>query len=67
MKRLLAFCCVLLIAAGLAGCGKRARLRTPTDERARQERESAEERLEDFSDERYEERSEGDPEPPDGP
>ncbi|MBI1391666.1 MAG: hypothetical protein GC152_02885 [Alphaproteobacteria bacterium] len=55
MKKVLVLIAAALIAsASLSSCGKKARLRSPTDDRARAERESAQEKAEDFSDERYE-------------
>ncbi len=64
MKRLVAIVLVALFAGGgLAACGKKARLRTPTDERARQAKEDRAEQIEEFSDERYEERAREDEEP----
>ena len=45
-----------LFALGVTGCGKKARLRTPTDERIRQERANREEQAKDYSDKRYEDR-----------
>ncbi|MEO1015104.1 MAG: hypothetical protein AAFX08_07945 [Pseudomonadota bacterium] len=68
MKRFIAIALIALIAGGsLAACGKKARLRTPSNERARQERESGAEKIETFSDERFEENAARDDSPDDAP